>query len=1546
MSTFATTPRDRSRTRARLHRIAAAGMGVLLAVAGLSFATPAVAAPVYQITGEWAPSTPTTVKSGDVVTGVWRVNVNDDAPAPGNAPVPDVTVTVVAQAGVFTALPAACLVTGVTTASSISPDGTTLTCNLGTHNEGTAVVLQAPILVRGATGQQVAASGTIGGQSAALPTLAIANVFGMDIRWGTGTPIYSSGTGGFLIDYEWTLSKLAASDAGPASISYDLTVVSPQGGAVSVDQQGCTPFTGPAAADGHPWSGGTHPASQLTTPPGTCTIVQTGPSTFRMSISGLDYAPAAPPTLDSAGNRLPVDQVAITSGSIWLRVNTASSGSALLTSNAPTYTSITGQTAQDDPSNNTESKAWTTPGLYSSGWGRGYTGSGGTTWDDTYRVSSGTLVGQYMDTAMQLHTDRPANRLVGMCSAIDTRYVTFDGWTWAQATDASIGATVEFYVGAAPSLDPASPSYDPNAFDCGTAGGWTTTQPADLTTIKAMRITGTQAQFNQLSTQSNVTAVINQRIKPNVPVGTDIWSFFSGVVDLPQDNWWNATGCITPTPGSRYPCTTGFRDVLRIVSATPAIAKSVDRAVVSPGVPATYTLTYSANGAGAIPATVDGYQLVDTLPAGVAYVAGSATPEPVLSTNGSGQQVLTWTLDGVGTNADHALTYQAVADSTVTPGQALSNTVSASYDGITKSAAASVTVATDGYTTVAKTPDAQFIPNPTGDGKGAGSWTVAVRSYDPIAQPFTDTIDILPYVGDGRGTTFSGSYALTSVNAPLGAQVYYTTANPATLTDDPAHPSNGAAGNVAGNTAGWTTAFTANATAVRVIGGRLAPGETQRFGVHISTDGAKGGDLFVNRAQSRAGHTGLVMRTSAPISVANFYSAILKKEVQVLDGTWHDANDAVDYPTFHYGDTAKYRITVTNTGQGTLTGIDVTDDKNPAAGAFHIASLAPGASQSHEYSIVLGETIGGVYVNTACASADLPADSQVAPTIPCDQAGIDIVGYHVAKTSNPAPGTTVKPGDTITYTVTVTQRGTVAADASLTDDLARVLDDATYNGDVTSDIGTATVSGSTLSWAGTVPVGGVAHITYSVTVKGALALGDGSLVNAVTSEGCDVFADCTTQHEVGSYVFSKTSDPAPGTNVKAGQTVTYTVVVKQVGAAAQPGVTVTDDLSDVLDDAAWVGDQTADAGTVSRAGNTLTWSGDLAVGQTVTIRYSVIVAQGGGNSTLVNQAASDDGTCVPAADGNPDCRTEHAAGGFTYAKTSDPASPATVKVGDRITYTVTATQFGAAPVAGATLVDDLSGVLDDATYNNDATADAGTVTRTGTALTWTGDLAVGQTVTITYSVTVVGGGDTTIHNVVAAPPGSGGHCVGQTGQSAPNCETTHKYGGYTFSKTSNPRSGSVVKPGDRIDYTVTVTQTGDAATNGTVVDDLSKVLDDTTWTGNEKASSGSVIRDGNRLTWTGALPVGAVVTITYSVTVTGNGDKRIANVVTSPDTDAACVPAADGNPDCATGQTVDPPVPGTGLASTGSDIAGWLLLGLGLLGAGAAVAFLRRRKAA
>lgn len=1329
--------------------------GVVTVVSALALALlpagAANAAPVYELTADWETGTPASVTSGDVVTGIWRLNVNDDAAAPSNAPVENVTFTATVANGRFDAVPSLCLTTGVTPVSSISADGTTLTCNLGTLDQGTAVVIQTPVVADGPTGSQVTAAGNIAGQTADLSPINIVNTFGMDMRWSVGTPNFILGTGYYEMDFNWTLSKDKGSDPGPASVTYDLTVTSAPASVIQLAPQGCTSYSIPGVADGHPWSGGSHPANQMTTSP-TCSIIQTGPNTFQLTVSAINYEPTNPPTLDSAGNRLPVDQVVLTSGSVWVRVLTAAAGSAQLASSAPTYTSVTGATAQDDPANNTESKAWTTPGVYSSGWGRGFTGSGGTNWDTTYQVSAGTQIAQFMDTGLQKFGDRPDDRMVGMCAPLDTKYVTFNSTNPPPGVS---GFVVEYYTGAAVTLDPASPSYDPNMFDCSGTAGWSTTAPADPTQVRGVRYTITQGQLETYSSYPHIAPVVVVTIKPDTPAGTDIWSFNDVILDQPLNNWFNASNqpCGNPTPGLRYPCTNGFRDLVRVITASPAIEKAVDRSVVSPGAPASYTLTYSANGAGAIPATVDGYQIVDTLPSGVTYVAGSAIPEPAVTINGSGQQVLTWTLNGVGTNADHALTYQAVADSTVTPGQALTNSATASLGGITTlPATAQVTVATDGFTSIGKSADEAFIPNVNGDGVGAGSWTVTVKSFDPLPQAFTDTIDILPYNGDGRGTSYSGSYALTGVTAVPGSTVYYTTADPATLSDDPAGAGNGTAGNVAGNTVGWTTTQPANPTAVRVIGPAVAPGASQAFTVAIQTTGVTGGDVLVNRAQARAEHTELVMRTSASISVANFYAASLKKEVRDINGVWHDANDAVDYPTFRTGDTVPYRITVTNMGQGTLTNVVVSDDRYPAEGGFTIASLAPGATQTHEFEITLGAGVASTFVNTASATADTPADSQVPPTINSDAAGIEVANYTTVKTSDPASGSTVVPGQVVTYTVNVTQTGSAPANAVLTDNLTAVLDDATYNNDAVASVGTVSVVGNGLSWNGMIPVGETATITYSVTVNTPPA-GDQILTNIVTSPGCvpveGQTPGCTTTHPAGAYTVDKSSDPASGTTATPGQKITYTVTVAQTGPGALTGVSISDDLSAVVDDATFNNDATASAGTVNATSPTLVWTGDLPVGAVVTITYSVTVApQGTGDGTITNTitAETPGGTTRNRS-------TTHYVSDLTVTKSVDPATGTAVSAGKQLTYTLTFKNTGTGPFA-VDYTDLIAGVLDDADVTKAPVSSdpalAASAIANG-AFTITGELAAGQTVTVTYTVQVKADGargDNTLANFV------------------------------------------------------------------------------------------------------------------------------------------------------------------------------------------------------
>lgn len=1361
-------------------RITAALLAMLTALAGFVVVAPAASAapPEYQITGQWAAGTPTQTSNGNLVTAVWRVNVNDSADPPANDPVPNVNFSVTVQHGKFASLPAPCKTAGVTPVSSISADGATLICNLGTVKEGTAEVVQAPMVVNGATGQQITATGTIAGQSADVPPIPIRNVFREDMLWGTPTGFRQGGPGpgtNYGFDLEWTLRTAPGSDAGPNSVSYNLTITNNDGRSLTASadastgpvRAGCTPFNIGDSAPGHPWSG-RNTADQTAPFVTTCTLTRTDATHFRLTLTGIDYSKTLLPTKDSTGASLGTVWQPVASGSIWLtlhnmRINTG----VTLRASAPTYRSPSGLTSQDATSNNTATKTVLLSGDWSSDWNRGYTRSGGSPWDNSYRVPQGTAVQSFVTDRYGQAAGIPNTAPLGECAILDVKYSTF---TSAQATKISranvssplAGAVVRYYVGSDPTLNPNSPQYNPNAFQgCGGSAGWVASPPANLATVKAVRMTFPRSAV----AGSTARLVVNQTIKANAPVGQDVWEWGATLQGWRPGAPWiypardtDGTSQITPVPGSRYRYTTGARDVLHISGPTPIISKSANPRIVTPGVPATFTLRYQMQGGPNL--RFDNVRIVDTLPAGMTYVPGSANPEP---TTVSGR-TLTWVLNGVPSNTQRTITYQATVAG-VPAGQALTNNVTMTYGNQTARASAQVTVSTSGSTALLKTSDLQYIPNLTGDGSGSDAWTITLTSNDPLPQAFTDTIDVLPYAGDGRGTSFSGSYTLGQITAPAGATVYYTTADPATLSDDPHDASNGGPGTVAGNTVGWSTTYTPDATAIRVIGPQLAPGATLQFKVPITTSGAKAGDLYVNRAQAAAGHTQLVMRTSAQMTMAQYYSATLKKFVQDVNGEWHDANGPADFPAFHYGDTIHYRVVVTNTGQGTLTDIDVSDDKQPQLGAFHIDSLPSGQSQSHEYSITLDTSVSGSVVNTACAKAATPPDMTTAPDIPCDPAGFDVTNYVTTKVADPASGTPVAPGGVIHYTITVTQQGNAPADAVFSDDLSKVLDDADYNNDVKADIGTVTFRKPTLSWAGTVPVGQVATITYSVTVHDVAHLGDTDLVNPVTSPGCKTPADCTTDHKSGYYTYSKVSDPKSGSDVGVGDTITYTVVIVQHGKAPVTGAQIDDDMTKALDDATYGNDAKPSAGTVSYAAPTLTWKGNLAVGARVTITYTMTVT-GHGDEKLANVVTNPPGT-PGVCDTTIGCRTHHRYGKYTFAKVADPASGSTVAVGDKVTYTVTITQHGVGGVPAATVTDDLSQVLDDATYDNDATASAGAVSVAGPRLTWTGDLAVGQTVRITYSVTVKSGGDGKLANVVTSPD-KRGSCDTTIG-----CKTQH-----------------------------------------------------------------------------------------------------------------------------------------------------------------------------
>src|SRR5581483_6981631 len=243
---------------------------------------------------------------------------------------------------------------------------------------------------------------------------------------------------------------------------------------------------------------------------------------------------------------------------------------------------------------------------------------------------------------------------------------------------------------------------------------------------------------------------------------------------------------------------------------------------------------------------------------------------------------------------------------------------------------------------------------------------------------------------------------------------------------------------------------------------------------------------------------------------------------------------------------------------------------------------------------------------------------------------------------------------------------------------------------------------------------------------------------------------------------------------------------------------------------------------------------------------------------------------------------------------------------------------GHTPYTAATLTDDLTGILNVATYNNVATPTTGilthtgntltwtgTLTHTGNTLTWTGNLTPGATATITYSATVNNpdtGGKILTDTITSTTPGN--NCPTDNGNPSCTTTTTILTPQLTLIKSSDVRD---VLQGGTVHYTVAVSNTGQIPyTGATFSDDLTGILDDATYNNDATATTGTATYNNNTLTWTGNLPVAATATITYSITVNNpdTGNKTLADTLSSTTSGNNC-PAGGTDTRCSTSVNVD-----------------------------------------
>ena len=242
-----------------------------------------------------------------------------------------------------------------------------------------------------------------------------------------------------------------------------------------------------------------------------------------------------------------------------------------------------------------------------------------------------------------------------------------------------------------------------------------------------------------------------------------------------------------------------------------------------------------------------------------------------------------------------------------------------------------------------------------------------------------------------------------------------------------------------------------------------------------------------------------------------------------------------------------------------------------------------------------------------------------------DYTAVALREFTVEKTADVS---VIKPGEVITYSVSVTNTGsfayTLADPATFTDNFADVLDDADYNNDVATDgvPGGGTYIAGVLTWSGALALGETKVVTYSFTA-GTAGTGDAELVNKVTTgpdgnclrgigEGCSVTGDLVDPF----FVVTKSAD---NPTLRVGDRVTYTITIENTGTGTGTGTFVDPVPTIVKADGATCA-STTPGGTCAATltGNTVIGSASLPAGGKTTITVTGILASAGSATNVVD----------------------------------------------------------------------------------------------------------------------------------------------------------------------------------------------------------------------------------------------------------------------------------------------------------------------------------------
>lgn len=621
------------------------------------------------------------------------------------------------------------------------------------------------------------------------------------------------------------------------------------------------------------------------------------------------------------------------------------------------------------------------------------------------------------------------------------------------------------------------------------------------------------------------------------------------------------------------------------------------------------------------------------------------------------------------------------------------------------------------------------------------------------------------------------------------------------------------------------------------------------------------------------------------------------------------------------GQEVTYRVTVSNTGDAPARAVTVTDvlpdglsyvpgstsaswsgggastadpsSGTPVAWAFGGAAwIAPGESAVLEFrAVVTAQSATGVKTNAARAGATDGGGTGLSPVD--DNADVLVTHPLVAIDKHLAAGQDpfVQVGDTVTFEIVVTNTGTTRLDTLPLNDVYDAAHLA-YRPAATSPTADAVAPGL-LGWADLTGAGSLLPGQATTVTVGFEVIGHpdtGSSVDTATVAGAvDEYGDPVPDRgdtaavgitEPGVSIDKRLAAGQPPV-VAVGDTVSFEIEVHNSGDTTL-AVLPLDDHYD-----ARLGLQSATPAPSGVTSSTVSWGditeafGDLAPGRSVTLvtRFTVLSA----GPQLLNTADVRSGSVIDIngdeAPGDTDNQMVDAyvPDDVVLTKQADPPDGTIVLPGDTITYALTFENSTEVTLRDVLLTDELPGSVSyeagsmalesvgaTETLTDAADSDAGTFDGSsgpsGMVMARLGDVNPGEVWTLVFRV-IVRPEDVSRAGVVNSATASMlGRPIAHAGPVA------HPVDPFEIVKTGRDVNGGKLAPGDQIEWTIVVTNTGLTPTTHVVVRDT--VPGETAYVTGSITGPGANDTDAPALVWDiDSMDVGASVTLTFRSTV-------------------------------------------------------------------------------